>query len=283
MVLCCRNFDLALESVMVMGVLNVTPDSFSDGGLWLEPDSAVRHGVAMVAEGAAIIDVGGESTRPGAAPITETEELRRVLPVVEALSGRVSVPISIDTRRPRVAGAALDAGASLINDTSGEATDPDMAAVIASTGAGVVVMHSRGTPETMRDLTRYSDVVNDVTSFLVRRAGDLEKKGVGHQSIAVDPGFGFAKTAEQNLELLARFDEVSGLGYPVVAGTSRKSFIGKVLDAEASDRLEGTIATVVWAVGKGARIVRVHDVLPTVRAVRMTEAIQRASSSGARL
>jgi dihydropteroate synthase len=283
MVLRCRNFDVSLESVAVMGVLNVTPDSFSDGGLWLDPDAAVGHGVAMVAEGAAIIDVGGESTRPGAAPVTESEELRRVLPVVEALSETVSVPISVDTRRPRVASSALEAGAAMINDTSGEAADPDMAAVVASTGAGIVVMHSRGTPETMLNLTTYSDVVQEVASFLVQRAGDLENQGVAHGSIAVDPGFGFAKTAEQNLELLARLDELMGLGYPLVAGTSRKSFIGRVLRAVTSDRVEGTIATVVWAVEKGARIVRVHDVRPVLRAVRMIEAIQGAIRHGEQL
>jgi dihydropteroate synthase len=283
MALSCRNFVVSLDSVVVMGVLNVTPDSFSDGGMWLDPDAAVSHGVAMVAEGATIIDVGGESTRPGAAPVEETEELRRVLPVIEALSRTVSVPISVDTRRSRVASAALEAGASMINDTSGEEADPNMAAVVSNSGAGVVVMHSRGTPETMRGLTSYADVVKDVASFLLQRAGELENEGVAHESIALDPGFGFAKTVEQNLELLARLDELTGFGYPLVAGTSRKSFIGRVLRAATSDRVEGTIATVVWAVERGARIVRVHDVRPVSKAVRMTEAIQSASSGGAGL
>jgi dihydropteroate synthase len=168
----------------------------------------------------------------------------------------------------------------LINDTSGEEADPEMGAVVASSGAGVVVMHSRGTPETMRDLASYADVVKDVAGFLLQRAGELENEGVAHESIALDPGFGFAKTAEQNLELLARFDELTGFGYPLVAGTSRKSFIGRVLRSATSDRVEGTIATVVWAVEKGARIVRVHDVRPVVRAVRMTEAIQGALADG---
>jgi dihydropteroate synthase len=277
MVFRCRDSELALDSVAVMGVLNVTPDSFSDGGLWLDPDAAIAHGVAMVAEGAAIVDVGGESTRPGATPVPEQEELRRVLPVIEGLAGEIDAPISIDTRHPAAARAALEAGASIVNDTAGEASSPDMDRLIAASGCGVIAMHSRGSPGTMLTMTAYSDVVRDVTDFLLERAERLESMGAKHESIALDPGFGFAKNAEQNLELLARLDEVTRFDYPVVAGTSRKSFIGKVLDVETSQRAEGTLATVVWAVARGVRIVRVHDVRAAVRAVRMTEAIQRAS------
>ncbi|MDP9233692.1 MAG: dihydropteroate synthase [Actinomycetota bacterium] len=277
MMLRCRDIELSLDSVAVMGVLNVTPDSFSDGGLWLDPDAAIAHGVAMVAEGAAIVDVGGESTRPGASPVPEEEELRRVLPVIERLAAEIPAPISIDTRHAATARAALEAGASIVNDTAGEATSPDMDRLIASSDCGVIAMHSRGSPGTMLTMTAYSDVVRDVTGFLLERAERLESLGVKHDSIALDPGFGFAKNAEQNLELLARLDEVTRFDYPVVAGTSRKSFIGKVLDVETGDRAEGTLATVVWAVAKGARIVRVHDVRAAVRAMRMTEAVQGAS------
>jgi dihydropteroate synthase len=280
MVLRGRDVDVPLDSVAVMGVLNVTPDSFSDGGLWLDPDAAVKHGLQMSREGAAIIDVGGQSTRPGAAPVAETEELRRVVPVVESLSREIPTPISVDTRRPAVAAAALEAGASIVNDTAGEASDAGMGSLVAGSQAAIITMHSRGSPRTMGDLTQYSDVVKEVAAFLVERAHNLIALGVRPESIALDPGFGFAKTGEQNLELLSRFEELTALGFPVVAGTSRKSFIGKVLDVPANDRLEGTLATVVWAVAKGARVIRVHDVQPAVRTVRMTEAIRNASAQG---
>jgi dihydropteroate synthase len=269
-----------LRSVAVMGVLNVTPDSFSDGGLWVDPADAITHGCDMASEGAAIIDVGGESTRPGAQPVPIEEELARVVPVITGLAAEVGVPISIDTRRAVVARAALEAGASVVNDTAGEASEPEIVRLVAATGAAIIVMHSRGSPQTMGDLTSYSDVVKEVTSFLVERADRLQASGVRQESIVFDPGFGFAKTGEQNLELLSRLDELTGLGVPVLAGTSRKSFIGRVLDAGTEERLEGTLATLVWAVTKGVRIVRVHDVLPAVRAVRMTEAIQNAQSNG---
>jgi dihydropteroate synthase len=282
MVLRCRGIDVPLDPVAVMGVLNVTPDSFSDGGLWLDPGAAVAHGLAMVSEGAAIIDVGGQSTRPGAQPVAEDEELRRVIPVITVLARESQVPISIDTRTTNVARAALDAGASIVNDTAGEDSAPDMATLVAGRGAAVVAMHSRGSPETMLGLTAYSDVVKDVAAFLLERADRLEQIGVAHDAIALDPGFGFAKTGDQNLELLARFDELTGFGFPVLAGTSRKSFIGRVLNADTNERLEGTLATIVWAVAKGARIVRVHDVQQAVRAVRMTEAIQKARPRGNR-
>jgi dihydropteroate synthase len=274
----CRDRVLSLDRVVVMGVLNVTPDSFSDGGLWLDPDAAVAHGHEMVSQGAAIVDVGGESTRPGAGAVSQEEELRRVVPVVEALAG-AGVLVSIDTRKVAVARAALESGAAIVNDTAGEEVDRGMDALVAAAGAAMIVMHSRGTPETMRSLTDYSDVVTDVRDFLIERARQLEAAGVDGDSIALDPGFGFAKTPEQNLVLLRRLRELTQVGYPVLVGTSRKSFIGAVLEVTEDARLEGTAATVGWAVAHGARIVRVHDVQEMVRVVRMTEAILDAGSS----
>jgi dihydropteroate synthase len=272
----CRDRWLSLERVAVMGVLNVTPDSFFDGGRWIDPSAAVAHAHEMMAQGAAIIDVGGESTRPGAEPVDEAEELKRVLPVVEALGSREAL-VSIDTRKPAVAERALGAGASIINDTSGEASVRPMDQLAADSGAAIIVMHSRGTPASMGSLTDYADVVADVNAFLATRAAELESAGVRRDGICLDPGIGFAKTAPQSLSLLRRLDELVILGYPVVVGTSRKSFIGSALDLAEEERLEGSIATVVWAVERGALIVRVHDVEPVARAVHMTEAI-RASS-----
>jgi dihydropteroate synthase len=269
----CRDRVLDLDRTAVMGVLNVTPDSFSDGGLWLDPGRAIAHGLEMVSEGAAIVDVGGESTRPGAAPVPEEEELRRVLSVIEALVDH-DVLVSIDSRKPSVALRAVEAGASIVNDTSGEGFDPAMDEVARATEAAIVVMHSRGTPSTMRSLANYEDVVTTVAGFLRRRTDGLLEAGVARDSIAVDPGFGFAKTPEQNLILMNRMDEILDLNYPVLSGTSRKSFIGAVLDLPEDQRLEGTAATVAWAVMKGARIVRVHDVAQMTRVVRMTEAIR---------
>jgi dihydropteroate synthase len=261
-----------LDRVAVMGVLNVTPDSFSDGGLWLNPEAAIAHARAMVEQGATIVDVGGESTRPGAVEVPEEEELRRVLPVIEAIA-RDDVIVSIDTRKPSVARAAIDAGASIVNDTGGEAGDRAMDEVAASSGAAIVMMHSRGTPASMRSLTDYDDVVLDVRDFLLRRARQLEDAGVPHDGIVLDPGYGFAKDQRQNLLLLNRLDEITSVDYPILAGTSRKSFIGRVLDLPEGERLEGTAATVAWAVWKGARIVRVHDVEAARRVVLVTEAI----------
>jgi dihydropteroate synthase len=274
----CRDRVLALDRVALMGVLNVTPDSFSDGGLWLEPRAAIAHGLEMTARGAAIIDVGGESTRPGAEPVAEDEELRRVVPVIEALAAE-DVLVSIDTRKVAVARSALDAGAGIVNDTAGEAVDPAMDAIVARADAAMIVMHSRGTPATMRALVDYRDVVTDVRDFLLGRARALEAAGVARDSIGLDPGIGFAKTPEQNLVLLRRLREITALDYPILVGTSRKSFIGKVLDVGEDQRLEGTAATVAWSVAHGARLVRVHDVEEMERVVRMTEAILDAGDS----
>ncbi len=273
-----RGSTLPLERVALMGVLNVTPDSFSDGGLWFDRDRAVAHALEMVDDGAEIVDVGGESTRPGAEAVPEHDELRRVIPVIEALVGEADVAISIDTRKPEVARRALDAGAAIVNDTLGEESDRAMWDVAAETGAGLVFMHSRGTPATMRSLADYVDVTDHVTRFLKAATDDIQAAGVRREAIVVDPGFGFAKNPTHNLELLRRLDEVAALGYPVLAGTSRKSFIGAILDVPEEERVEGTAATVAWAVAKGAAIVRVHDVKQMGRVVRMTEAIVGASA-----
>jgi dihydropteroate synthase len=274
----CRDRVLSLDRTLIMGVLNVTPDSFSDGGLWFDEKVAIAHGREMIEQGAAIIDVGGESTRPGAAPVPAAEELRRVLPVIQALASS-DVPISIDTRKPEVAARAIEAGASIVNDTAGEEADPRMDAVVLESGAAIVVMHSRGTPETMRSLVDYSDVVGDVAAWLDERARSLVAAGMGSESIALDPGIGFAKAPDQSLLLLNRLEDILAIGYPVVVGTSRKSFIGATLDLPEDKRLEGTAASVAWAVAKGVHIVRVHDVKEMGRVVRMTEAIKDAQSS----
>ncbi|MGI8774594.1 MAG: dihydropteroate synthase [Actinomycetota bacterium] len=271
-----KDHRLNLDDAAIMGILNVTPDSFSDGGLWLDPAAALKHAAEMGQQGAAIIDVGGESTRPGAAEVPADEELRRILPVIEGLAGGGAV-ISVDTRKAAVAKVALEAGAHVINDTAGEASDRQMDRVAAETGAGIVIMHSRGTPATMKTLTDYDDVVVDVRGFLARRAEDLLALGIEEDAIVLDPGIGFAKTAAQNLELLARLETFQDLGFPLLVGTSRKSFIGAILDLPEHQRLEATAASCVIARMKGVRILRVHDVEPIVRAVRMAEAILGAS------
>ena len=249
---------------LVMGVLNVTPDSFSDGGRWLDADAAVSHGLAMVAEGADVVDIGGESTRPGAAEVPIEEELRRVLPVVDALAGQVRV--SIDTRKREVAEAALDAGATLVNDVSASLYD-----VAAAHEAGWVAMHMRGAPLTMQQEATYDDVVSEVREFLAHRVQLALAAGV--TEVWIDPGLGFAKTAAHNLSLLARLDELVAAGHPVLVGASRKSFIGRVTgDAPVDDRLAGSLALAVWAMQKGAGMVRVHDVRATVQAARLVTA-----------
>jgi dihydropteroate synthase len=269
----CRTRVLDLEHTAVMGVLNVTPDSFSDGGRFIDPEAALAHALGMAAAGATIVDVGGESTRPGAPSVTLDEELDRVLTVISELSASSDVVISIDTRKPEVARRALEAGAEIINDTGGEASHPAMDQVAAETGAAIAVMHSRGTPATMRSLTDYADVVSEVASYLSGRAERLERLGVGGDAILLDPGFGFAKDARQSLLLLRRLADLAALGYPLLVGTSRKSFIGGTLDVGLEERLEGTLATISWAVAQGARVIRGHDVQAIVRTARMTEAI----------
>jgi len=241
-----------------MGVLNVTPDSFSDGGRWLDPEAALAHGLRMVAQGADVVDIGGESTRPGAQPVPFAEELRRVLPVVEALAPHVRV--SIDTRKAEVAEAALAAGATLVNDVSAS-----LAPVAAAAGAGWVAMHMRGDPRTMQKAPVYDDVVADVRAFLVERA-----ESAGVDEVWIDPGIGFGKSLEHNLALLARLADLVATGFPVVVGTSRKAFLGRLTGgAGPDDRLEASVATAAWAMAQGAAMVRVHDVAPTVAAARL--------------
>ncbi|MBE3576626.1 MAG: dihydropteroate synthase [Limnochordales bacterium] len=268
---------LLLDHTLVMGILNVTPDSFSDGNTFYDLESAVDHGLVMAAEGAEIIDVGGESTRPGAVTVPEEEELRRVIPVIKELVRQLPphVQVSIDTRKARVAEQALAAGASIINDVSGLQFDPRMLQVLRESDAGVVIMHMRGTPQDMQQYTQYDDVVAEVCAWLEARTQWLVANGVARERIVIDPGFGFSKNLAQNLELLRRLPEFQRIGRPVLVGTSRKSMIGQVLGLPVSERLEGTVATVVLAVAAGADIVRVHDVLPAVRACRMTDAVVR--------
>lgn len=248
---------------LVMGVLNVTPDSFSDGGRWFDHDAAVAHGLALFAEGADVVDVGGESTRPGAEAVPEDEERRRVVPVVEALAGHGR--ISVDTRTPAVAEAAVAAGATIVNDVS---ASPDLAAVAARGGAGYVAMHMQGTPQTMQRHPHYDDVVAEVTDFLVRAASAAA--GAGVREVWIDPGIGFGKTLDHNLSLLRHLGAIVRTGWPVVVGTSRKRFVQVVSGAAgADDALEGSLATAVVAAASGAAMVRVHDVAPTVRAMRL--------------
>ena len=247
-----------------MGVVNVTPDSFSDGGRYLRADAAVEHGMALVADGADIVDVGGESTRPGAEPVDSVIERERVVPVVEGLAGAVTaVQISIDTSKASVAAAALDAGASLVNDVTALRGDPRMAGVIAERRVDCVLMHMQGEPRTMQEAPRYDDVVDDVRAFLEERLSHAVSAGIDERRVMLDPGIGFGKTVAHNLELLRRLEEVVALGRPVVIGTSRKSFLGAVAGGAGVDaRLPGTIATSVLALERGASVFRVHDVAP---------------------
>jgi len=252
--------ELPLERPLIMGILNVTPDSFSDGNRYSDPGLALERALEMVAEGADIIDIGGESTRPGSAPVSTEDELKRVIPVIAALAGRTSCPISVDTWKSSVARAAMDAGAAIINDISGFTFDPQMAAAAARSGAGVVLMHTRGTPQSMQHDTVYDDLIGEVIHSLRQSLAMAGEAGIEQERIAVDPGIGFAKTVAQNLEILRRLREFTGLGLPLLTGTSRKSFIGKVLHRETDQRIHGTAATVALAVLGGADILRVHDV-----------------------
>jgi len=267
--------DLSLRP-HVMGVLNVTPDSFSDGALFLDPERAVDRALEMQEEGADIVDIGGESTRPYAAPVDAAEELKRVVPVIERLSGRLNVPLSIDTYKSVVAREALNAGACIVNDISGCIFDPVMPEVVAEAGAGLVVMHTRGRPDRMQNETVYHALVPEIISFLRDRIAILESSGIPPARIVVDPGIGFGKSLAGNLEILRRLREFAVLGRPVLVGTSRKSFIGTVLGRDAGGRLFGTAATVAVAVANGAAIVRVHDVREMRDAALMAHAIGSA-------
>jgi dihydropteroate synthase len=262
-----------------MGVVNVTPDSFSDGGLFLDADAAVEHGLRLAREGAHILDVGGESTRPGADPVAEDEELRRVLPVIERLAGDAGAPdvrISIDTTKSAVARAALGAGAGIVNDVSAFRFDPGLAGVVADAGADCCLMHMLGEPRTMQRDPRYDDVVSDVRAFLEERLAFATSEGIPEQRVWLDPGIGFGKTVEHNLELLRRLDEIVAIGRPVVIGTSRKSFLGKLAGGrDENERLPGTIATNVLALERGASVFRVHDVAQNADALAVAAATFR--------
>ncbi|HEX8719728.1 MAG TPA: dihydropteroate synthase [Pyrinomonadaceae bacterium] len=278
-----REWKLARRSLpwgartLVMGVLNVTPDSFSDGGRFFDRAAALEHAGRMVAEGADILDVGGESTRPGSADVDAEEEARRVVPVVRALAGLVPVPVSVDTTKARVARAALEAGAEIVNDISGLRFEPALADEAARAGAGLVLMHSLGTRSTLHTLPPPVDALPEVVESLRRGVAEAERRGVGRASIAVDPGLGFGKSHEQNVELLARLDELAASfpDLPVLVGTSRKRFVGALLGgAHVGERLHGTTATVAAAALRGASIVRVHDVRAAVETVRVVDAIR---------
>lgn len=254
---------------LVMGILNVTPDSFSDGGRWLDPAIAAEAGVAMAADGADIVDIGGESTRPGAPAVTQDEEQARILPVIEALAA-AKIPVSVDTRNAATMRAALRAGAAIVNDVSGLTHDPLAAAAVAEAGCPVVLMHMRGTPATMNDLASYGDVVAEVRAELAVRIGAALAAGISPEAIAIDPGIGFAKTGEHAHALLNGLPALASLGYPILAGVSRKRFIGALsVEPVADRRLGGSLAAALFAASKGAAILRVHDVRETVQAFRV--------------
>lgn len=270
------------KRTLVMGILNVTPDSFSDGGEFFALDKALDHAQQLIAEGADIIDVGGESTRPGdAAIVSAAEEIKRVLPVIQQLAKRTSVPISVDTTKAEVARAALDAGAAIVNDISGLRFEPQVADVVAQAGAGLVLMHSRGTPGALHNLAPVANIIAEVISSVGGSIALAEERGVKREAIVIDPGIGFGKSQEQNLELIAKLDQIVAAfpDFPVLIGTSRKSFIGRILaDADGNpapveQRLQGSLATMIAAVLKGAQLVRVHDVQATVAALRIIDAI----------
>jgi dihydropteroate synthase len=289
-------FQWAVQRTLVMGILNVTPDSFSDGGKFIDPVEAVAQARAMIAAGADIIDIGGESTRPGAQPVTEAEEIRRVVPVIVGILAAEStpspskegssdsaplqrrgwgwIPISIDTTKATVAEAALAVGTRIVNDVSALRSDERMADVVRDSGAGVVLMHRQGEPGTMQVNPRYGDVVREVREFLAERIEFAVAAGIGREQIAIDPGIGFGKTVEHNLELLARLGEFTTLGCPVLVGASRKSFLGKVTGRESGERLAGSLAAAALAIVRGARVVRVHDVAETRDVVRLVESVQ---------
>jgi dihydropteroate synthase len=257
----------------IMGVVNVTPDSFSDGGAFLDRDAAVNHGLRLAFEGADLLDIGGESTRPGADPVPEREELDRVIPVIEGIRAHNGVVrVSIDTSKAAVAAAALDAGADYVNDVTALRGDPEMAALVAERGVDVCLMHMLGTPRTMQAEARYDDVVADVKAFLEQRIEAAVAAGIALERIEVDPGIGFAKNVDHNLELLGRLRELTALGRPLVLGTSRKSFLGAITGRETAERMPATLATVVMGYERGAEVFRVHDVAPARDALAVAAA-----------
>jgi dihydropteroate synthase len=274
MIFKARSFEFVFpRPALVMGIINVTPDSFSDGGQFFDTEAAVNQALELWKAGADILDIGGESTRPFSPPVNEAEELRRVLPVIERLAGRVPVPLSIDTQKPEVARAAVAAGASIVNDVGAWRMDASMAALVAETGAGYVVMHSQGTPQTMQIAPSYTDVVSEVEIFFENRLHGLGSLGVRAEQVILDPGIGFGKSMEHNLELLAAMGRFKHFGRPLLVGVSRKSFIGKLLGVEVNGRLPGALACACWGAMEGIQIVRAHDVPETVQVLRMTEAL----------
>jgi len=262
----------------IMGVINITPDSFSDGGLYLDEGRAVAHGLEMAADGADIIDIGGESTRPGSAAVEVEDEKRRILPVLRRLRRQTDVLISVDTTKAAVAEAAFAEGADILNDITALRFDPAVAASAKAAGAAVILMHMQGTPQTMQLDPRYDDVVGEVRAFLEERLAAAEAAGLGRDRLAIDPGIGFGKTVEHNLTLLDGLDALSDLGRPVCVGVSRKAFIGKILDLPVDERLEGTIAAAVLAAARGAHILRVHDVRAVKRAAAIADAVLARSN-----
>ena len=279
-----RQFEFRFpRPALVMGVVNVTPDSFSDGGKFLDAEAAVAHALKLVADGAEILDIGGESTRPGATPVGEEEELRRVIPVIEKLSAQVKVPISIDTTKPNVARAALDAGASIVNDVGGAAHIDDftMWKIVAENRAGYILMHAQGSPATMQDKPVYRDVVREVSGFFSERLGlMLNEVGVPMEQVILDVGIGFGKTPEHNLSLLTNLKKFARWRRPLLIGVSRKSFLGKLLGVETENRLPASLACAILTVGDGAQIIRTHDVAETVQAVRMAEIFYLQKKNG---
>ena len=279
MILRAKSFEWVFpRPTLIMGILNVTPDSFSDGGRHATTDAAVAHALQLIEEGADIIDVGGESTRPGAAIVDEAGELRRVLPVLEQLSARTAVALSIDTMKPAVARAALAAGASLVNDVAANRGSDEMWRLVAETRAGYVAMHMQGTPQTMQTAPRYGDVVADVNAFFGERLERIQAAGVSLEQVVLDVGIGFGKTLEHNLQLLRAVGSFTRWQRPLLLGVSRKSFIGQALGAPLDDRLAGALACAVWAVESGVQIIRTHDVKATAQAVRMIEKLRAGIS-----
>lgn len=278
---CCRHVEFVFpRPALVMGIVNVTPDSFSDGGLYFEPDKAVARGCQLVADGADLLDIGGESTRPNAAPVSEAEELRRVIPVVRKLARVVSVPLSVDTRKPVVALAALEAGASVINDVEANRTDELLWQVVADAKAGYVCMHMQGTPATMQVNPHYSDVVREVGEFFADRLRRLAQCGVDREQVALDVGIGFGKGLDHNLDLLAGLESYRGFDRPLVLGVSRKSFLGRLLGLDVGERLPGAIACTTWAARAGVQVFRTHDVAATRQALRLMETLLERAAKG---
>ena len=270
-----RVLDLSSRTHL-MGVLNVTPDSFSDGGKFFKLEEAIKQGLKLAEEGADMIDIGGESTRPGSEPVTIEEELRRVIPVIEELAKRIDLPISIDTYKSGVAKEALDSGASMVNDISGSRFDPEMKKIIAEYDVPVVLMHIQGTPKNMQESPKYENLLEDIKSYLNQSISIAEEAGIGEDKIIIDPGIGFGKTLDDSLKILKNLREFKSLGRPVMVGVSRKSFIGKILDLPTDERLEGSLASMAVAIMNGANILRVHDVKESKMVAKLVDAILKS-------